>query len=53
MTPVDTIITCPICDREAQELIPNDACVLEYECEGCRERPTGSPTSGRLFVSVA
>ena len=37
MTPVDTIITCPICDREAQELIPDDACVLEYECEGCDE----------------
>ncbi len=35
MTPVDTVIRCPHCGREEPELIPDDACVIEYECEGC------------------
>jgi hypothetical protein len=35
MTPIDTIIRCPRCGTGARELIPDDACVIEYECENC------------------
>ena len=35
MPAIDTVIRCPACGNEAPEIIPDDACVIEYECQGC------------------
>ena len=33
--PTSTIIRCPRCGNEASEVIPDDACVIVYECQSC------------------
>ncbi len=29
-------VTCPECGHEKAETMPTDACLLFYECEGCK-----------------
>ena len=33
--PWNTVLTCPECGREQAATIPDDACVIAYECTGC------------------
>jgi len=37
-------ITCPICQHQALETMPTDACQWLYECKGCSQllKPTGT-----------
>ncbi|MEX2496371.1 MAG: GDCCVxC domain-containing (seleno)protein [Woeseia sp.] len=37
-----SVITCPLCEHEAREQMPSNACQYYYECGGCGEllRPT-------------
>ncbi len=31
-------ITCPKCGHKKEEIMPTDACVYFYECEGCKAK---------------
>ena len=33
---LESIITCPQCGFEKQEVMPTDACQFYYECAGCK-----------------
>lgn len=33
-----SIITCPHCKHQKEELMPEDACVYFYVCEKCNEQ---------------
>jgi hypothetical protein len=35
---LESIITCPSCGHQKQEIMPTDACQYFYECESCRTR---------------
>ncbi len=41
-------LRCPVCERESQELMPDDACVHFYECPGCQT--VLRPRSGECCV---
>jgi hypothetical protein len=30
-----SMLTCPVCGRQATETMPTDACLYFYECSGC------------------
>ena len=32
---LQSIITCPHCGAESEEVMPTDACIYFYECKGC------------------
>ncbi len=33
--PIDTVIRCPHCGGETPDVIPDDVCVIAWECPGC------------------
>ncbi|MDZ4747568.1 MAG: GDCCVxC domain-containing (seleno)protein [Bacteroidota bacterium] len=33
---LESVITCPVCGHQQQEIMPVDACVFFYECENCK-----------------
>ncbi len=35
---LQTIITCPVCGFQKEEIMPTDACVFFYECNNCKTR---------------
>ena len=35
---LQSVITCPHCGHQANELMPTDACQFFYECKGCGTR---------------
>ena len=32
-----SIITCPFCGFQKEEVMPNNACVYRYECSSCKK----------------
>ncbi|WP_082863277.1 MULTISPECIES: GDCCVxC domain-containing (seleno)protein [unclassified Oleiphilus] len=34
---LESKITCPNCGHHKTEVMPTDACVYFYECEGCKK----------------
>ncbi|HLW93729.1 MAG TPA: GDCCVxC domain-containing (seleno)protein [Roseiarcus sp.] len=30
-----SVLTCPVCNHQAIETMPTDACQVFYECKGC------------------
>ena len=34
---LESTLTCPECGFAATEIMPTDACVYFYECQGCRK----------------
>jgi len=30
-----SVLTCPECGHQAEETMPDDACVFLYDCKGC------------------
>jgi len=44
-------ITCPICGFAATEIMPIDACVYIYECQGCRKLVRPKPGDCCVFCS--
>lgn len=34
---LESIITCPECGHQKEEIMPTDACQYFYECENCHE----------------
>lgn len=32
-----SVIRCPACGHEKEEVMPSDACLYFYECTGCEE----------------
>ena len=32
---LESVLTCPVCGRSATEVMPTDACIYFYECQGC------------------
>ncbi|MGL1885178.1 MAG: hypothetical protein OCD76_01590 [Reichenbachiella sp.] len=34
---LNSIITCPKCGHQKEEIMPTDACQFFYECENCKE----------------
>jgi hypothetical protein len=37
-TILTSIITCPVCDHQKEEVMPVDACQFFYVCENCKTR---------------
>jgi hypothetical protein len=33
---LESVIHCPACGHEKREVMPIDACMIIYNCEGCR-----------------
>jgi hypothetical protein len=44
----ETIVTCPHCGAQTNEIMPVNACVVVYDCEGCGA--TLKPRSGDCCV---
>ena len=32
---LESVIHCPVCGHEKREIMPTDACLIFYDCEGC------------------
>jgi hypothetical protein len=45
---LNSIITCPVCGYEKEELMPEDSCQFFYECENCKT--TLKPKQGDCCV---
>jgi hypothetical protein len=48
---LQSTITCPNCGYQATEVMPTDACVALYECNGCGETLKPLPGSCCVFCS--
>ena len=48
VTILEAVITCPLCDKQQRETMPEDACRYFYRCEGCGE--TLKPRRGDCCV---
>ena len=48
---LQSTITCPKCGYQATEIMPTDACVFFYNCNGCGEKLKPLPGSCCVFCS--
>ena len=46
-----SVITCPHCGAKSEEVMPTDACVYFYECQGCRKLLKPTPGDCCVFCS--
>jgi hypothetical protein len=46
-------ITCPICGTQAEETMPENACLRRYMCGGCGETVVPKPGDCCVFCSYA
>ena len=35
MIETTSVLTCPVCGHDAAEVMPSDACIYFYDCQGC------------------
>lgn len=49
----ETILTCPNCEVNHQERIPQDACSYFYECDNCKALIRPLPGDCCVFCSYA
>jgi hypothetical protein len=33
---LESVLTCPICGQAKREMMPNNACLVFFECEACK-----------------
>lgn len=48
---LQSTITCPRCGYQATEIMPTDACVAFYDCNGCGETLKPLPGSCCVYCS--
>ena len=48
---LQSTITCPKCGYQATEIMPTDACVAFYDCNGCGETLKPLPGSCCVYCS--
>src|SRR4026209_1031180 len=51
MVHLQSTITCPQCGHQATETMPLNACVVFYDCQGCRATLKPLPGSCCVFCS--
>ncbi len=51
MTARESLLTCPLCGRQARETMPENACRISYRCLGCGETLAPRPGDCCVFCS--
>lgn len=46
-----SVLTCPACGTAAEEIMPEDACVVLFDCPGCGARLRPKPGDCCVFCS--